>query len=532
MADDSILGDDLLADRTEFITEPVQMLVQQPRQDAIAGLPQVSAVQEAELSWASAHSAGGVNFIGSNRAELWNFDVGKADLKPEHIAALNQLLGPTALLLDRSQFNGSFIATGYASRTGGASENAQLALARAQSVATWLQGAGIPKDATITQSGWPGMPAGDSTDPVTLAVNRSVAVERVDPPTPATPPAADPNTPPSWSVAVLNPGDSPTAISIPDSVTIKMPLPSKAMIKMPPPDELQGSLNLSGELQLGFHSSGDRENFQAALERGEEGLSLELEAKVADGVKQTLHLSAPSGGEGGLIQAGVELGETTPVKIQFQTKPAFLSIEWTFQELDFGEIEVFGTMVTLKLEVKIEGEVGPGPALLKRFGIGEAEATPEEIAGGVALADVAAVTLAALSAAVVMFLVLDLPESTQRAAVEYAMGLAERSGFAARVTIDVVGGTRDQADAFLEGWRNTPDTNRTAVGIGYNRATQQLQDLKKAGTYDNRIKALGATYWVDADHKPDLDFKNVANRILDKLGGTSSNAPSPLLSAL
>jgi outer membrane protein OmpA-like peptidoglycan-associated protein len=515
----------------DWVTGPATRYVADARTAALATPRARTAQDKAEIAWTNAHNAGGVKYIGTNRLELWNFDVGKATLKPEHIAALKQLLNATVMLVNRSTFNGSFVATGYASRTGGAAENAQLALARAQAVGTWLSDAGFPQDSIITQSNWPGMPAGNSTDPVTLAVNRSVAVERVDPPVPAAPPAPDPNVPPAWTVAILKPGASPSAISVPDSVTLKIPIESPPLIEMPPPPQLQGSVKVSGEIQLGFHSPGEREKFQAALEKGAEGLSLELEGKLADGVKQTLHLGAPTEGESGLIRAGVELGEHTPVKIELQTKPAFIAIEWTFSELDFGEVEVFGTTVTLKFEGKIAGEIGPGPELLERFGITSAEAGGTA-AGGVALADVATGVLAALSAAVVMYLVLDIPRSTQRAAVEYGMGLAERSGFAARVTIDVVGGTRDQAESFLQLWNNTPDLNRTSVGAGYNRATQQLQDLRKAGTYDSRIKQLVATYGVDSNGKTDLDFDHVANRILDALGGTSSSAPSPAISAL
>jgi hypothetical protein len=142
------------------------------------------------------------------------------------------------------------------------------------------------------------------------------------------------------------------------------------------------------------------------------------------------------------------------------------------------------------------------------------------------------VVLAALSSAVLMALVVTSPSWTRQQAIEYTQALADRSGFAARVALAVSGATRDASDVWLQGWSNTPETSRASVGIGYSRANLELQNLRDAGTYDDRIAQLAQAYGLDSNGSKDLDYDHVASRILGRLGGRSSSAPVASLSLL
>jgi hypothetical protein len=521
----------------DFVASPIQSLVTDERQRAIStASASANSIQVTELRWAQANPAGRVTQESESSILLWNFDVAKADLKPEHTSALVALSNPGLLLADRSQL--TFVITGYASATGAPNENSRIAQARAAYAGAWLDARGFT---TVLTNAWPGVvPGADGSDPVLLAHGRAARVERLDPP-----PARTSNTPddpisaPEFVYeASLKPDGTTVPMQFatgPDEASVAIPLEDIQIFKFPPPPQLVGAIILSGTVRCVFGDAASQGKFRAEARVGYGAWGVELKAKINDSVKAVLRLTEPKDGKSGVIGIGAQFGNFT---FRFQSKAAFARLEWSLPSISLPPIHLdsVGVDVTCSLEPKLGGEIGPGPALLGEFGIGAWEVGADGALTDAAVASLGSVGLAALSAAVVLALVVTIPARADSEAFGYAVLLAQRNGFAARIAVAITGANQSQSDAYLSSWGATPNDDtglavRKAIYAGFTLADQQLSALS-AADLATRVRGLTAKYGTDSSGNPDLQFNHVANRVLDALGGTDSTGGPPSLGAL
>jgi len=121
-------------------------------------------------------TTGGSDTLGTaepNEFVLWNYLVGKGDLRPGHIAALGPVAARWVALL---QANPSLRvkAVGSASTTGSAAGATPLSIKRAEALKRFLVGRGIPESAIVVAGVGSRQPLADETTPEGMARNRRV----------------------------------------------------------------------------------------------------------------------------------------------------------------------------------------------------------------------------------------------------------------------------------------------------------------------------------------------------------------------
>lgn len=119
---------------------------------------------------------GGSDTLGTaepNEFVLWNYLVGRSDLRPDHIAVLNTVAARWVTLL---QANPSLRvkAVGSASTTGSAARATPLSIRRAEALKGFLVGRGIPASAIVVTGVGSRQPLADETTPEGMARNRRV----------------------------------------------------------------------------------------------------------------------------------------------------------------------------------------------------------------------------------------------------------------------------------------------------------------------------------------------------------------------
>jgi outer membrane protein OmpA-like peptidoglycan-associated protein len=109
---------------------------------------------------------------------LWNFPVGKADLAPEHVKAIEDFVRDALIQESRERPQSDWVVLGRASVTGKEQSNQSLAQRRADNVAAVLRGLGLQK-VRVPPAAGSSDPDPEGTDPQALARNRRVTVLRV-----------------------------------------------------------------------------------------------------------------------------------------------------------------------------------------------------------------------------------------------------------------------------------------------------------------------------------------------------------------
>jgi len=100
-----------------------------------------------------------------------HFDTASANLRPDSIASLNEILA-----LIKSEPTARWTIAGHTDNQGGAAYNLNLSQARAGSVVTWLKGHGVPADRLAAQGYGMTRPVADNGTESGRALNRRVEV--------------------------------------------------------------------------------------------------------------------------------------------------------------------------------------------------------------------------------------------------------------------------------------------------------------------------------------------------------------------
>jgi outer membrane protein OmpA-like peptidoglycan-associated protein len=530
--------------RDAFVTQPRQAAVGTVRSAATAIPEPMTPGQQAERAWAQAHPAGAYNLIGTEHVDLWNFDVGSATFKAGHIEGLRQILGST--LLGRENYDGTFTCTGYASKTGG-QESYQVAVARARAAVAWLRDQGYPKATIEPEMGWPAEPGGSGTDPLAQARNRAVAVQRTDPPAPVAAPV-NPDigmgwitvrTPPAASAtpATAAPGAGPEYLSLEmiNQFEIKVPI-GFVVYTMPPPQELTGTISVKGDATFTFKTPVQDVTKSLGIKLTDKGAAVEAQAVIAGDLKAKF--SVPVSGTG-LPEVGFAFGsKAAQWNWSLQPKATLFKVtSGAFLYRPYKLFTLYETQCAVTVSARFEAELGPGPGLLTEAGVTDAEldAAAAGIGSTAASAgEIGMLALAALSAAVIMYITVTSPEWISQQVVDLTNSFAARTGFAARVAIPLIpGSTGSEGAAYLQDKYGAPayrGTIQVAAQTGYDQATAQLRSLAP-DTLKAQIAKWTAAYAQDKQGHP-LPFDQVAGNLFHQLGGVSSTAPPPSLDEL
>lgn len=138
-----------------------------------------------EKSWSIEHKEGFVDLIGPDNIILWNFDVGSAELKPEHKKELDSIAKIWGLRpLDVRGLSSDFkiFIDGHASRSGSEGENEIISISRASAVDNYLLNKGVNYE-RIGKIDWHGfsMPWFPNMTGGSMARNRRVEISLLEP---------------------------------------------------------------------------------------------------------------------------------------------------------------------------------------------------------------------------------------------------------------------------------------------------------------------------------------------------------------
>ncbi len=452
----------------DFITDVTQTFVDTPARVAISPPRQLSDVERAELDWSRANPWGGAGQPSDNPLVLWNFDVAKANLKAEHIAALRGLVAAVEGLpgLGVASYNGTFVVTGYASRTGTETVNTSFGQFRAAAVQTWLTARGFRT--VIGQSG--GIDDTGAQDGEALARARRVEISRLDAATP-------PSTPPDWMIPPATDG-SLICAGI-GTVNIDLDFAELGIWQFPPPPQIVGKVVFVGKVRLVFDNPEMCQQVALTLNVLNPG-GTKIDKQISDAVRARLSLSATPGSApvaASLLFGGRdlqwELGVQAKPDLLFLKAPAIPMA--SDLSLDFGLV-----MPPLVMYLMID-EIGT--------------------------ADAAGLRRASLLASRLGF----------AAEVAISVGTA---------------GSDALADTMLQSYGEPRlKQMKIVVGVARRTAVTQMSALA-ADAKSKLLSHLTDTYGVNANGAKDLDYFHVAVRMFSALGGTSPTGDMPSLSLL
>jgi len=498
----------------DFITDVTQTFVDTPARVAISPPRQLSDVERAELDWSRANPWGGAGQPSDNPLVLWNFDVAKANLKAEHIAALRGLVAAVEGLpgLGVASYNGTFVVTGYASRTGTETVNTSFGQFRAAAVQTWLTARGFRT--VIGQSG--GIDDTGAQDGEALARARRVEISRLDAATP-------PSTPPDWMIPPATDG-SLICAGI-GTVNIDLDFAELGIWQFPPPPQIVGKVVFVGKVRLVFDNPEMCQQVALTLNVLNPG-GTKIDKQISDAVRARLSLSATPGSApvaASLLFGGRdlqwELGVQAKPDLLFLKAPAIPMA--SDLSLDFGVAKA-----RLRLLGQFQASIGPGPALV--------EPVKAWVAGlGLTVGEAAALVTALVIPPLVMYLMIDEIGTADAAGLRRASLLASRLGFAAEVAISVgTAGSDALADTMLQSY-GEPRLKQMKIVVGVARRTAVTQMSALAADAKSKLLShLTDTYGVNANGAKDLDYFHVAVRMFSALGGTSPTGDMPSLSLL
>ena len=512
----------------------------------------VTTLEQLERQWARTNPQGQAEQTPDGALALWNFDVGSAELKPEHEAALRALVYIRVIAERQAS---SFVVSGFASRTGAESANAALAVRRAETVARWLNALGF-FDSTVAQD--PGIQRVPGDDGRSLARNRRVEVRKYDR-FPATPP---PTIAPEFIQDRISATTQP-AVTPPSPAPINPPRPQATSEELAVPDWIPARLatgftfpeaeigrvdNQWVKAQIRFEGAlrvvgGDqRSRIQVELMAKEANrVETSLSYAITDWLAGVIVYEAPDvmgpvqdkrpNVRGGLTftPSNVELGLAGEIEIH--VKPLRWQDEFVY--LSFGvtalvPVTLFGQQITVAVTGKLEITGVPGPATLR---LAARIATAATRLGAATAAEAAAVAPAyAFMAAVVIltttFIVANATgiEAVRQSGLRHAQRISGRDAFAARVAFEVVGQpAQGELESLMGEWRRflDPEVSATA-GRCYNDAGRQIEALRSAGQLD-ASRTQWTTRYGQEGEQPDLSFHGVRMRIFEALGGYSAD---------
>jgi outer membrane protein OmpA-like peptidoglycan-associated protein len=512
LAPEGLLGtSDLLS--TASVDAPAQQAV--PVTALAAGTDRRSTDQQIEAGWSQANPAGKVISADSgNSITLWNFDVGSAELKPEHISALTEFISIVRLFPPGVVEK---VAMGFASTTGGRQANLRLAGKRAQAVADWCGQQGITDVAAEAMDTLPGVDGED------FARARCVVVTKQPQPT-AAGPAPTPR-------SMLLPGTS-TAPPVPVScgVTNTIDLNTGALVfyTLPTNGYLEGSFAFIGSIRLNFEDRDACVRVQESLPN----LTSAGAAKITAAISKSLatRISFNRGWDGQATAAMSLLVGTNPWQWEtgFQLaenwivlkSPVFqftdmLGLGDNVAEADLGG----GDKVTLQVSGQLQFTGRPGSEIT-----GPAMEWVEALSLGVAEAAVAVAIIAACGS--VFYLLVDAMVAADSEGPRRAGVMARRFGFAAQLAVSVVDGASDEdADKFVSSYDEPRLRDmRTVVEQARKDATDAVAAL--ADQKDARITALRAHYGTGQNGQA-LSYNSTAVALITGLGGYSTSDDSP-----
>lgn len=454
-----------------------------------------------EQSWARAHPEPQVSMDGE-RLVLWNYPVARAELAPDHQAAIRRFasVGMLAPGLTAVEFS----VRGHASVTGEESANASLSQRRAEGVAGFLRALGFRN----VQASWAG--SAESLDPAPVgqsyARNRRVDVSRFvpQPPDPVPPPltlgAAQP------APAGANAAAAGTDASGAFEGTFTAELPTLATAAVLVGVKVEGTLK--GKVSAGRGTVGA----SAVLKDGK--WNAKFEEKLKGDFKATLGVEPPGNGKPATIKLGVQAEKwllQPEVGVQASTK--FVYFTFTLAKAKLPDVKFDDLTVSLEFTGKLKLEVGPSPALASRLAPFVAPATGVVGTGAAAAAVVAGVLVVA---AVIVGGTIYASEEAAQAGLQYAQTLAHRDGAASRAALETLG--NDALGLFksreLE-WRKPNADAGTAFSAGA-AAVEKL--LRAIGPDQRKAKAAAWSVAYAKDAGADA-FTVVRERIFLKLGG-------------
>lgn len=473
------------------------------------------AARQAELAWARDNPAGKASSSLKDNLTLWNFDVGSADAKPEHLDALAAFVARLPGALSPQRCSSAFEVVGFASATGGVSENLALAEQRARTIAGYLQAAGFlrvaPRAGGIAGRVERGKPG------ASYARDRMVELWVDTPDLPERPRA--PRPPPPGGAQPAAPEDDGAGAQLGFVVQGKW-----ALGPIPIHPYLLVDLEFEGEIGIQCGSRDARNKVQVAFASDASGTSRltgEFKRAFADGITGFLKVG-PGMQTGGAVaplglQGGLQLDELAlqpKVGLQATAKPIFLKLHvfaYTMPPFAWN-----GIPVTATFKGAFIFNAGPSPVLLARLG---------------PLASAAETLGPLVAAAVVIPLTVHGVIAAQAEGERRARLWAARDAVAARAAYETCGNELDRRTLIdlMAQWRSLGSGLVAEAANGAYVATDRsLVRLKgnDAKAYD----ALLARWKTDyAAGDGSLEFGAVRERMFQKLGGLDAGgdeAPS------
>lgn len=484
-----------------------------------------------EQQWARQHPRGEAEQAPNGALALWNFAVGRADLKPEHEAALRSFVG-TRILYPAGT---AFVVAGFASSTGSETADDALAIRRAEAVARWLDGLGFRDPVVSPNPGTQPIPGDDGR---AMARNRRVEVLAYDPyPVKPAPPQA-----PAFVIdrttAATSPAP-PAVIAPPPPPDDDLPdwLPARLATGFTLPDvEFARVSNQWVKARFRFEGAfrvqgGDRRNragLQAMMKEGNRG-ELAFSYAVSDWLAARFSVEEPNlmsgrqsprnpavpekkdlaNGRAGLVatvrDAELGLAGELELSVQFRLdEPVYGSVGVTA----LLPVEILGTQLTLAVTGKVKVTAGPGPAT-SRLAL---RALP---AAGYVVGTIVLSVFFIVAYAVGI-------EEVRQAGIRHAQHISGRDAFAARVAFEVVGASaRTELESLMAEWRRFPEPEVIAtVERCYNDAGKQVEELRGAGKLDAARVGWAAKYG-----QPDPSFHGVRMALFLALGGYDAEGP-------
>lgn len=457
-----------------------------------------------ERRWAKEHPEPQVA-VTADRLTLWNYPVGRAELSPEHQAAIRRfasvgMLSPRLSALE-------FSVRGHASISGEGGNNMRLSQMRAEAVGSYLRSLGFQSvEVSAAGSKEPADPA-----PTGQSYARNRRVELVL----FVPPLGDPKAKP----VPLDLGGQPQLIS---SATGGSPTTPNVFVSFESALSLDLGTLYTALVEINAHLEGKMTGkvtgkqgavgFNAVSKNN--ALSAEFEATLREDLKAKLGIEPASHGNPATVKLGFESEKwaLTP-EVGLQLQPRFIYFNAKLVKARMPDI-VFGDVtVSLEFEGTLELEVGPSRSLVARLA---PYALPALEAAGTAAAVTGAVGGALGVAAVIIGGTIYAAEDARREGLRFARTLAGRDGAACRVALEVLGG--DALGMFKQ------------RRLEFMKLGQGLQSAFDAGvaTVESLLRKSGGdgrearrTAWAAAYAKGagPADFTLVRERVFLRLGG-------------
>jgi hypothetical protein len=463
-----------------------------------------------EKDWARDHPVP-ESTVSGMELSLWNYPIARTDLAPEHERSLRRFLD--IILLRGAQYtDAEFTVRGHASDTGDERVNNALAFARAQKVARYLTGLGIPARQVKIGAAGSTEPVDRGDNGLAFARNRRVDVVKFIP-TPREPlPPTD-----------LDPGATPVPDPTPSFKIPKSLVPSSAAVELPVSIELPKFVSpnlviagkIEGSLKIKVNDKGGGWGGSMVIKDGK--LTPKVELEVSKHVKAKIGIEGGKDGGPPVLKLGFE-NKSIPLKpeIGVQASVLFVYMNFTLLEIPLPDIQLDQVNISMTFTGKAKLEFGPGPALAAR--LAPVVVGAGEVVGGVAVAS-GAVAVAAVVVIVVIGGTIYAIDTANQHGLDYARLLARRSGIASRVVWEILRGKGEAA--FLEQrdrWTRTVDGSGPYFSQGVRAVNAVLDPLNEADR-DRKRDAWKARFAPDGIE----DFTLLHKRVVEVVGGNSDD---------